>query len=81
MKPYSTAVSQKIEPPEWQGAGCGPRAGTETCPYPAQGWCLPLYLLTPTPRSVVLLLLVDDPYLGGQLETDDALGSLGCTKP
>ena len=25
-----TAVSKKIEPPEWQGAGCGPRAGTET---------------------------------------------------
>ncbi len=35
----ATVVSKKIEPPEWQGAGCGPQAGTETFPYPAQGWC------------------------------------------
>ena len=39
-----TAVSKKIEPREWQGAGCGPRAGTEIYPYPAQGWCPPLYI-------------------------------------
>jgi len=48
-----TAVSKKIEPPEWQGAGCGPRAGTETCPYPAQGRCPPLYV-----NDAVLFLAV-----------------------
>jgi len=40
----TTAVSKKIKPPEWQGAGCGPRAATENRHYPAHGWCSPLYV-------------------------------------